>query len=544
MSAARILHLEDNVHDADLVEATLAAGGLAATIVRVETRAAFGAALEAGPWDVILADYNLPGFDGLSAQRLAAERQPDVPFIFLSGSIGEELAVDRLKAGATDYVLKDRMARLPSAVRRALAEAAERGERRRAEREVLTLNAELEARVAERTAQLARVNTALQAAREEADRASRAKSEFLSRMSHDLRTPLNAVLGFAQLLDPGEMSEEGRESVVQILKGGEHLLELINEVLDIARNESGHLTLSPEPIDALEIGQHAVDLVAPLAAQRGIGLSIEPPADAALFVRADRQRLTQILLNLLSNAVKYNRPNGDVVVGFRTADARAQITITDTGAGIPPAKLALLFQPFERLGAEQTDVEGTGLGLALARGFAEAMGGRIGVTSAIDRGSTFWVELARSDEPEPGAGPAAGSAAHAEAQPVAGLVLYVEDNRSNVRLMERVLKRRPHVRLAHALCGEDGLRLAREERPDLILLDLHLPDMTGDDVVRQLWQDAELRDIPVAVLSADATPAHARRLQAAGAIAYLTKPLDISRVLQLLDDVLASKTRT
>ena len=647
MSVLKILHLEDNRLDASLTEATLVADGLEADILRVDTRDAFSAALESDRFDVIIADYNLPVFDGLSAQILAGKLRPEIPFIFLSGSIGEETAVERLKDGATDYVLKDRMARLPAAIRRALAEAAERTERRRAEDEIHRLNAALEQRVVERTAALERANDAL-AVREielrdakvfledliaaspsmifrldpvtfdvlyaspnvgsllgfaaeelvglpafwanhihpddrarvaaevdaaleakvvqieqeyrlcskddryrwffslmrveydaemrpatilrycldiadrkqaedaraeserrlqaildhsppvslkdpsgrylltnrefdrvtgysteaivgrtdddlfpkylanayrandqrvldknggleveeiildhgeprtfqsikfplldaanrpyalcavsiditerkkandalkiaqlEANRANHAKSDFLSRMSHDLRTPLNAILGFAQLLEVDDISENSKESVDHILRGGQHLLALINEVLDIARIEAGHLSLSPEPVHARELVELAIDLVRPLAAQRGISLVLED-TPAEIVVLADRQRFNQILLNLLSNAVKYNRADGRVTVSFQPAGVdRVRIAVTDTGAGISAAKLELLFQPFERLGAERTAVEGTGLGLALSRGLAEAMGGTLGVASVLIRG--------------------------------------------------------------------------------------------------------------------------------------------------------------
>jgi CheY-like chemotaxis protein/two-component sensor histidine kinase len=356
-------------------------------------------------------------------------------------------------------------------------------------------------------------------------------------MSHDLRTPLNAILGFAQILELASLGPEERESVTQILKGGQHLLQLINEVLDIARIEAGHLSLSVEPVNAGEIVQQAIELVRPLAGARGIAIDVHLPS-REVVIRADRQRLNQVLLNLLSNAVKYNRPGGHVTVGIESIDdGRVRIAVTDTGPGIPPAKLALLFQPFERLGAEQLGIEGTGLGLALSRRLAEAMEGTLGVTSDVDRGSTFWIELADCDAVQPRAATSRDVRAAAQTQPdSAGLVLYIEDNHSNVRLMQRVLQRRPNVQLRHAATGADGIRMARDERPGLIFLDLHLPDMSGEDVLEQLWQDAELRRIPVAILSADATPAHPSRLKASGAIAYLTKPLEIREVIDLIDD--------
>jgi CheY-like chemotaxis protein/anti-sigma regulatory factor (Ser/Thr protein kinase) len=360
-------------------------------------------------------------------------------------------------------------------------------------------------------------------------------------MSHDLRTPLNAVLGFAQLLSADTLNDSQRECVHQILKGGSHLLDLINEVLDIARIESGQLSLSPEPVDPRDIVQRSVELVTPLAARRGIALVVEESTAPACSVVADRQRLSQILLNLLSNAVKYNRSGGRVVVAFAQRESRLRIEVTDTGPGIPAEKLKLLFQPFERLGAETTGVEGTGLGLTLSRGLAEAMGGSLDVSSQVDAGSTFWIELASTKEVAAAAEPRViptGLEAKAAGGPA--VVLYIEDNPSNVRLMARLLGSRPAISLLHAPDGLTGLQMARERRPDLIFLDLHLPDLSGEDVLHQLWGDPALRTIPVIVLSADATPGQIRRAMASGATAYLTKPLDLSAVLQKLDSVLTS----
>lgn len=539
----RVLHLEDNADDAALVAVALRHEGVAAEITRVDSRESFEAALGRADFDLVLADYNLPSFDGAEAQRLTAAYCPNVPFIFVSGSIGEEHAIDRVKAGATDYVLKDRLNRLAPAVRRAMAEAAERAERQRADEQVRRLNAELELRVIERTQALAAANEALQRARHEAERANLAKSEFLSRMSHDLRTPLNAILGFAQLLS-GEESEANRsEYARQILSGGRHLLELINEVLDIARIESGQLSLSPEPVLVSEVAQQVLDLVAPLAALQSISLTLEPSACNDLPVLADRQRFAQILVNLLSNAVKYNRPRGSVIVRCSERPGkRLRIAVTDTGSGIPPEKLKLLFHPFERLGADTTSIEGTGLGLALSRGLAAAMNGTMGVESEVDRGTTFWLELPLSASAPTVTADVTETPRAGVRRDVLGTILYIEDNQSNVRLMERILGRRPFVKLLHAPSGADGVEMARAHRPSAIFLDLHLPDMPGEEVLRRLWEDGELRPIPVAVLSADAQAGQMRRLKAGGAAAYLVKPLDIGQVLSLVDKLLGQRS--
>ena len=538
-----ILHLEDNPRDTDLMTATLRAQGIECEVLRVDTRDAFLSELHNRRYDIVISDVSLPGFDGISAQKIWQDQRPTIPFIFLSGTFGEEVAIERLKEGATDYVLKNWIDKLPSVVRRALREMQERADRERAQHELHTLNEQLEARVQERTAQLSAAHEAMDAARHEAERANRAKSEFLSRMSHDLRTPLNAVLGFAQLLEMDSLSTDQRESVAQILEAGRHLLDLMNEVLDISRIESGNLSLSPEPVAVAEVVDQVVRLTRPLGAARQIevrSLARECPTE---YVRADRQRLNQILLNLVSNAIKYNRPNGTVTVSCDARpDGRLRINVTDTGAGILPEKLDLLFRPFERLGADQRGIEGTGLGLALSRGLAEAMGGELGVESEVDRGSTFWLELGTtcpdlSDAPRIGADAAAVPEFD---DAVTGTILYIDDNASNVRLVERLLnKRRPRVSLLNANTGGAGIEMAVACAPDMIFLDLHLPDTPGEEVLRRLWEDPRTRRIPVAVLSADATLGQSRRLIAAGARAYLTKPLDVAMMFGLVDKGLA-----
>jgi CheY-like chemotaxis protein len=383
---------------------------------------------------------------------------------------------------------------------------------------------------------------ALRQAQAEADAANRAKSEFLSRMSHDLRTPLNAVLGFAQVLELDELSTDQRDSVNQILKGGRHLLELINEVLDIARIDAGRLPISLEPVAMAEVGQEVLALIAPQATARNIELDNRLDAADERHVLADRQRRKQVLLNLLSNAVKYNRAGGRVTL---TCDAPAaghlRLIVRDTGYGITPADLARLFIAFERLHADQQGVEGTGLGLALSKRLVEAMGGSVGVESTAGVGSTFWIKLPiaedRPVEPsEPDALPSA--AASAAAAPVR-TVLYIEDNLSNTKLMERILAPQPHIRLLTAIQGRLGLELAREHQPDLILLDLHLPDVPGLEVLRHLKGDPHTQAIAVVMRSADAMGRQVERLQEAGAHTYLTKPLDVRHFLHVVNERLS-----
>ena len=398
--------------------------------------------------------------------------------------------------------------------------------------------------ISEDITELKEAQDALRQAKEQAERASRAKSEFLSRMSHELRTPLNAILGFGQVLEMDSLDAEQRDSVGHILAAGRHLLGLIDEVLDIARIEAGRLTLSLEPIDMRTVLDEVRSLIRPLAEERRVEVRTERPAAGDVYVLADRQRLKQVLLNLLSNAVKYNRADGSITVWCEAApENRLRLNVRDTGPGIPPDKLGQLFTPFERLGAEATGVSGTGLGLALSKGLVDAMGGAIGVESTPGQGSLFWVELRRAAAPE--ADWEALEEGEAPKLPSRmGTVLYVEDNLSNLQLIERLLARRPGIKLLSAMQGRLGLDLAREHRPGLILLDLHLPDVHGSEVLRQLREDARTRDIPVIVISADASPREIARLQTAGARDYLTKPIDVRRFLVIVDEVLANDPGT
>ena len=384
---------------------------------------------------------------------------------------------------------------------------------------------------------------ALQEAHAAAEVANRAKSQFLSRMSHELRTPLNAILGFAQLLGMDHLDDDQRESQEQILKGGRHLLSLINEVLDITRIESGQLALSLEPIRVGDLVADAISLMSPVGAKRGVEIRSRV-GKGDWNILADRQRVKQVLLNFLGNAVKYSPPGAvATVLTERAGDRRIRITVADTGPGISPELLPRLFSPFDRLGREATEIEGTGLGLALSKALVKAMGGTIGVDSTPGEGSTFWLELpvATPAVNERSAEPPAPATTAAGATP-AGTILYIEDNLSNFRLIERTLALRANVRLLPAMLGGLGLDLAREHRPDLVLLDLHLPDMSGEELLARLRADPPTHAIPVVVLSADATPGQVERLLADGARAYLTKPLDISAFLALVDEVLAPGT--
>lgn len=381
------------------------------------------------------------------------------------------------------------------------------------------------------------LESTLEEAREETERASRAKSEFLSQMSHELRTPLNAVLGFAQLLQLlEELPPGGVESVERILSAGEHLLALINELLDIEQIESGRLTTSPEPVDVRQLVAETLELMAPLASQRETDLVNAVPHDPAWHVQADQPRLKQVLLNLLANAVKYGPDHNVVrVIAEPAGESALRIGVRDAGPGISDADQERVFEPFERL---VRDTEGTGLGLTLCKGLVEAMDGAIGLESTLGEGCLFWVELPLVESPIETLEADGGEKLVGEPPPAATAsrtVLYVEDNLSNVRLIEAVLARRPAVRLLSAMQGQLGLELAAGKHPDLILLDLHLPDIPGEEVMRRLQADERTSGIPVVVVSADATVRQIKRLLAAGASDYLTKPLDVKRLLEIID---------
>jgi PAS domain S-box-containing protein len=382
-------------------------------------------------------------------------------------------------------------------------------------------------------------------AREAAERANRAKSEFLSRMSHELRTPMNSILGFAQLLDRAPLPPEHKKGVGHILKAGRHLLQLINEVLEIARIEAGRHSLSLEPVRAGTVLQEAVALVRPLAAQWRVELEEGPWPCCSAYVQADRQRLTQVLLNLLGNAIKYNRAGGRVRISCETAAdgerQRLALRVEDTGRGIDPDKADQLFTPFARLGAEQSEVEGTGLGLALSQRLTEAMGGTLTLERSGPEGSVFRLELQITDDPLQRLEDPAGTATSLDGVPHApATLLYIEDNLANLSLVETILLSRPQWRTMPALQGQIGVELAREHTPDLILLDLHLPDISGEEVLRRLRSEERTASIPIVVITADATRSTTDRLRAAGADAYLTKPLDIDEFLETLERFLPS----
>ncbi len=380
---------------------------------------------------------------------------------------------------------------------------------------------------------------ALRAARDEAERANLAKSQFLSRMSHELRTPLNAILGFGQLLALNDLPEQEAECVGHVLAAGRHLLSLIDEVLDLARVEAGELRLKLSAVRLDVLVPECIAFVARLAQGRAVTCTLEASEAFRVPVLADAQRLRQILLNLLSNAIKYNRQGGQVSLRCeQTPDGRIRLEVRDTGRGMSPEDLARLFVPFERLGQELGEVEGTGLGLVVSRQLMGAMGGRLEVQSQVEVGTSLWIELPGMKTTPPATAPsgANGNLAAMPRDDRPATVLYIEDNASNLQVVDMIVARlRPHWRLLSARDGISGLRAAREQRPECILLDRQLPGMNGDEVLCELRADAATRQIPVLLISADVMT-HAREAALAlGAADYLPKPFEVGELLEKLD---------
>ncbi|WP_404360322.1 PAS domain S-box protein [Methylotuvimicrobium sp. KM1] len=378
-------------------------------------------------------------------------------------------------------------------------------------------------------------------ARVAADRASQAKSDFLSSMSHELRTPMNAILGFGQLMQYDEtLSDTQKEDVEEILKAGRHLLDLINEILDLAKIESGRISLSIEPVRIAPIIVECMSLVSTQADKRKI--SLRNHTHEGFSVQADQTRLKQTLLNLISNAIKYNREGGLVTIEAQPKDSEyMSIQITDTGRGIPKERLHELFQPFNRLDAEYSAIEGTGIGLTISRRIVEMMGGSIEVESEVGVGSRFMITLPAASSPALLESPKTSAAIEPptfQSRSRQQLVLYIEDNPSNIRLVSQILERQRHIRLITAHTPELGIELARAHRPDLILLDINMPNLNGFQVLSIFQNDPIVKSAPVVAITANAMPRDIERGKAAGFADYLTKPLDIAQFNGILDDLL------
>lgn len=418
-------------------------------------------------------------------------------------------------------------------------------ERKRIQDELKDLNLHLEEKINERTVDLENANVSLKQANEEAQKANKAKIDFLSKMSHELRTPMNSILGFGQLLQMGELTPVQEKGVQHILDSGKHLLNLINEVLDISRIESGRISISVEPIEVYEVINEIKDSLLFSANQKNISLTTQLNNTVPIYIRADRQRLKQVLINLTNNAIKYNNEGGSVIISVDIKQASEngytpiRISVSDTGWGIDEKDIEKIFIPFERIGAEKTNVEGTGLGLAVVKQLVDLMGGKVGVKSEPEKGSTFWIELQQCESHLDTIQKEAILTQHSAIDTQEGVVLYIEDNMPNIELVQEIIdSKRKGIQLVIHMRGNGALEKAIEVNPSLILLDLNLPDKHGKDILLELKSNESTKNIPVIVISADAMPNQISILKAAGANNYLTKPIEVKSFLAAIDSII------
>jgi len=488
------------------------------------------ASLRTNTYDLMLVDLMMPGTSGITVVQEACNIDPDLACIIMTGEGSVASAVQAMKIGALDYVIKPfKIATIIPVLARALET-----------RNLRIKNTRLERQLHEHVAELYAVNRSLDVARKQAERANREKSAFLSNMSHELRTPLNAILGFSRILVDETMplaTDQRRDFANDIMQAGTHLLTLINEILDLAKVESGMLMLSMESVAIAEVLHECHTMIAPLADKRDIQLAF--PADVLFYVHADRTRLKQVLINLLSNAVKYNRDHGVVTVNCMTpGDGRVHISVQDTGTGLSSQQLEEIFQPFNRLGREAFGEEGTGIGLVLTKRIVEAMQGTISVTSLPSIGSTFQIELEIAKPPltvitDLHSTPFAGKRDGEQVK-----LLYIEDNPANLKLVKELVKLQFGSEL---LCAPDaltGITIARDELPHIILMDINLPGMDGYEAHRVLQEDALTAHIPVIAVTASAMSEELRNIKGAGFFRCVTKPVDVTEFLEAIESAL------
>ena len=555
-----ILIVDDEPKNLTVLEVVLDNPGY--RLIRAESAEKALLALIKDEFALIILDIRMPGMTGFELATMIKERKKTacVPIIFLTAYYNEDQHVlEGYDTGAVDYlhkpvnpiILRSKVAIFAELFRKSRecalaceAMIAEMTTRRRAQEQLRELNETLERRVAERTAALLTANVELQSATTVAETANLAKSVFLSNMSHELRTPLNAILGFAQLLEVGKPSPtpDQMARLNQILKAGWYLLDMISEILDLALIESGKSALSLEPVSLVKILRDCQAMFVPQAEEFHIHLNFLP-LDSTWFVHADQTKLKQVISNLLSNAIKYNREQGTVEVQCsENTPGRLRISVKDSGAGLSAEKLAQLFQPFNRLGQEVGVKEGTGIGLAVSKKLVEIMGGTIGVESTVGVGSEFWIELDLDIASQPAAViklPEEFVSQH-KGHAARYTLLYVEDNPANLMLVEQIIEERPHIRMISARDGSRGIALAQEQLPDIILMDINLPGISGIEAMIHLRNDPATKHIPIIALSANAMLCDIEQGLEAGFFRYLTKPIKINEFTEALDAVMTS----
>jgi signal transduction histidine kinase len=456
-------------------------------------------------FDCVFLDYGLPDTNGLEVLEKVLRTDPSALIVMLTGMGDESLAVQCIKAGATDYIPKD------------------------------SLSSEI----------LSRCLKALdlKKAKETAEKDSQAKSEFLSRMSHELRTPMNAILGFAQLMSQSKkepLPPNHKKRTEQILIAGEHLLSLLNEVLDLTCIESGNIPIYIEPVSVAEIVNNVLAEIQPLAEKQNIQLINESVAKEDLVVDTDRTRIKQVLLNIISNAIKYNRINGKVILDYEGVDTETlQINIKDTGIGIPEDKLDRLFEPFERLGSENSEIEGVGIGLTISKKLVSLLNGTLGVQSVFNEGSHFYIRLPLTFQSRIATKKINIDKTSENFEDINSqnkfTMLYVEDNPANIELVEDIFSEYSNLQFLSAPNGKKGVELAETAQPDLILMDINMPEMDGLEAIKHLKSCQQTQHIPVIALSANAMQKDIDQAMEAGFIDYITKPINISKLKNTVD---------
>jgi len=492
--------------------------------------------------DGILLDLIMPGLSGQEACKRIKQQAKlrDIPLIMITAHDDRDAMIECINAGADDYIAKSAdfevlKVRLRAHLRRKHFE----DENHRIREKLVRSETEATARKHFEQA-LQETNVEMQIAKSVAEKANLAKSDFLSGMSHELRSPLNAILGFAQLMGTASPppSDSQQESITQILQAGWHLLKLINEILDLAVVESGIVSLSLEPVSVSEVLSECQTMMEAQAQQRGIFMTF-PLFEQPSYVWADQTRLKQIVINLLSNAIKYNQTSGQVSVDYTVLSAdRIRISFKDTGAGLTPENIEQLFQPFNRLGQEAGSVSGTGIGLVVTKQLVELMGGVLGVDSTVKEGSVFWFELRSTPAPEFKIKEPEHATPKLAMRPIDApqkILLYIEDNAANMRLVERLIDRRTDIKLLKAVDGSLGIALAKASLPDVILMDINLPGISGIDALKALREDVTTAHIPVVAISANAMSRDIEVGRQLGFFRYLTKPIVVEEFMSTLD---------